>query len=144
MNDSIQLPISRVAASAAILQDGKILLVKRVDDASTCPGMWTFPAGGVDATDQSVQEAVVREVKEETNLDFTPTRKWNFYESVADGKRAVSLVFLGDWTGTIKLQKEELSDWRFFTYEETREFELAFAYREVVDDLHDAGLLGVA
>lgn len=60
--------------------EGKILLIKRKDAAAACPGMWAIPGGFIDTEakkDESWKEgletpeqAAVREVKEETNLDL--------------------------------------------------------------------------
>ncbi|MFA5935965.1 MAG: NUDIX hydrolase [Patescibacteria group bacterium] len=135
------LPIGKIASSAAIFEGKKLLLIRRSPTASAYPNHWTFPSGGIEETDQSVGSAVIREVKEEVGLDFRPSKKWNFYESTTNGKRYFALVHLGEWSGTIQLQKEEASEWRFFTYTETKNLNLAFAYREVIDDLYTAGLV---
>ncbi len=136
-----QLPIGKIASSAVIIEKGKLLLLKRAGHVLNYPGHWTFPSGGVEETDSSIRDTVIREVKEEVGLDFIPTKKWNFYESIANGKRYVALIHLGVSSGKIKLQKEEVSAWQFFTYKETKQLKLAFAYREVIDDLHKAGLI---
>jgi ADP-ribose pyrophosphatase YjhB (NUDIX family) len=135
------LPLGKVASSAAILNNKKILLIKRSTHASTFPGHWTFPSGGIEETDPSVKDAVVREVKEEVGLSFIPTAAWKFYESITNGKRYLALVHLGEWSGEIILQKSEASEWKFFTYAETARVPLAFAYQEVIQDLYDAGLI---
>lgn len=137
----VQLPWGRIAGSAAIIKDGKILLLKRVDSASLFPSCFTFPSGGIEETDISIREAVIREVKEETNLDFTPKEKFGFYESIIDSKRYLALVHLGEWSGKIKIQPEEVSEYNFFSFEETQSLSLAFAYREVIIDLHDRSLI---
>lgn len=136
-----QLPIGKIASSAAIIEKGELLLIKRADHVLNYPGHWTFPSGGIEETDPSIYDAVIREVVEETGLNFIPTKKWNFYESVLNGKRYVALVHLGKWSGKIKLQNEEVSECQFFTYKETKQLNLAFAYKEVIDDLYKAGLI---
>jgi len=108
----------------------------------TFSGYWTFPAGRIKSTDPSLEATAVREVKEETNLDFVPEKRFNFYESHGYGKRFISLIHLGTWTGEVKiLRLEEVSQFGWFTYEETKTLDLAFAYREVIEDLHRLGLL---
>jgi 8-oxo-dGTP diphosphatase len=53
-------------AAAVIVQDGKLLLVRRrVSEGSLS---WQFPAGEVETTDRSVEDAAVRETFEETGL----------------------------------------------------------------------------
>ncbi len=55
-----------VGVGAIIIRDGKILLAKRGSE----PGMnkWSIP-GGIVELGEKVQDTVIREVKEETNLD---------------------------------------------------------------------------
>ena len=57
-----------VAVTAAVLTDlGEVLLQKRVDNE-----LWGLPGGAMDIG-ESIGQAVVREVKEETGLDVEPT-----------------------------------------------------------------------
>ena len=55
----------KVAVAALIEQGDRILLVRRVNDPQR--GLWTLPAGFVDAGEDPV-EAIVRECLEETGL----------------------------------------------------------------------------
>ena len=68
----------RKRATAVILKDGKILLIKRVK-----PGQeyYTFPGGGVEAG-ESFEDAVRREVKEELCLDVGKCRPLFSIENV--------------------------------------------------------------
>lgn len=60
----------KVAVAALILQDGKVLLVRRANDPQR--GLWTLPAGFVDAGEDPAQ-AVARECVEETGLHVRVT-----------------------------------------------------------------------
>ena len=55
-----------VTCNAAVIRDGKILLVLR--DTEPQKGSWCLP-GGYLQWDETAEEAVVRELKEETGLD---------------------------------------------------------------------------
>ena len=57
------------AVSAVIMQDDKVLLVKRSKEPSA--GLWSFPGGRVELG-ETVREALVREVLEETSLVVEP------------------------------------------------------------------------
>jgi len=124
------------AASAAILKDKKILLIKRSAYTNAFPGHWAFPGGRVDEG-ETVEEGVIREVQEEINLQFKPTRllahkKWEDREIYR---------YLGEWSGEPKPQAEEVDDWGWFTYEETKKLPMAFDYTERIEQLHQEGLL---
>ena len=60
----------KVAVAALVLQEGKILLGQRSNEPFR--GLWTLPAGFVDAGEDPV-EAVVRECLEETGLQLRVT-----------------------------------------------------------------------
>jgi len=132
---STSIPLGKIAASAVITHNNKILLLKRASDAKLFPNYWTFPSGEIEETDTTTEQAVIREVKEETNLDFKPLQKLGFYESIADNKRHFALVHLGSWSGKIKRQESEVSDFRWCSYNEAKKLKLAFAYKQVIEDL---------
>ena len=56
---------TNVRVSAVILKEDEILLIHRFKNGEE---YWVFPGGGVEDT-ETAQEGIVREVKEETNLD---------------------------------------------------------------------------
>jgi 8-oxo-dGTP diphosphatase len=58
-------PDPKVAAAVLIEQDGRVLLARRANDPAR--GLWTMPAGFIDAGEDPA-EAAVRECKEETGL----------------------------------------------------------------------------
>ena len=67
--------VIRPGVSAIILTGEGVLLQRRSDN-----GLWGLPGGGVEPG-ESVSEAVVREVREETGLEVRPTRLVGVYSS---------------------------------------------------------------
>jgi len=63
-----QLPIS---TGGVLIKDGKVLLVKV--NYGRNKGKWMLP-GGVVEDGESLEDAVIREIKEETGLSITPIR----------------------------------------------------------------------
>lgn len=125
-----------IASSGIILKDKKILLIKRNNYTDKFPGCWGCPGGRADK-DESPEQAATREVKEEVNLEFKPTRLF----STSKNKDRDFYRFLGEWKGKIKIQAEEIDDYKWFSYSEAVKLELAFDYREIIEKLHKEGLL---
>lgn len=55
-------------AAAIIRKEGKILIAQRAED-DECPLMWEFPGGKLEAG-ETAEECIVREIKEELELDI--------------------------------------------------------------------------
>ena len=62
---------TRIAAYGIIIQDDNILLCRLSDQIPTLQGQWTLPGGGLEFGEHP-EEAMVREVQEETGLDVHP------------------------------------------------------------------------
>ncbi|MFE6387650.1 NUDIX hydrolase [Nocardiopsis dassonvillei] len=67
-------------------EDGKVLVIKRADD-----GRWV-PPGGVLELNETPEQCVVREVREETGIEVKPIRLTGVYKNMNLG--VVSLCFL--------------------------------------------------
>src|ERR671936_629063 len=68
-----------LAASAAIVRDGKVLLVRRAQPPAN--GLFSLP-GGVVEVGETLHEAVAREVREETSLTIEPVALAGFRETI--------------------------------------------------------------
>lgn len=95
MQSKQELP--RVRVAAIIVQDGAILLVRHVKGGKT---YWLLPGGGVEYG-ESLEKAVEREVKEETNLSIRVDKLVFVNDSIPpDGHRhIVNLYFTADRVG---------------------------------------------
>jgi 8-oxo-dGTP diphosphatase len=58
-----------VAAVALIDADGRVLMAKR-PEGKTLAGLWEFPGGKVE-TNEGLEAALIRELKEELDIDVT-------------------------------------------------------------------------
>jgi ADP-ribose pyrophosphatase YjhB (NUDIX family) len=72
--------VIRPGVSAIILTGEGLLLQRRSDN-----NLWGLPGGGVEPG-ESVSEAIVREVREETGLDVRPMRLIGVYSAPALGQ----------------------------------------------------------
>src|SRR5215472_14051186 len=102
-----------LAVSAAIIRDGKVLLVRRARPPAS--GVYTLPGGGVEVG-ETLMEAVVREVREETALVVEPVALAGYREAIArdgDGRierHFVILPFAARWIAGEPMLSDELSE----------------------------------
>ena len=102
-----------LAVSAAIIRDGKVLIVRRARPPAR--GVFTLPGGGVEAG-ETLHEAVIREVLEETGLVIAPIALAGHREVIArdgDGKverHFVILPFAARWIAGEVALNEELAE----------------------------------
>jgi 8-oxo-dGTP diphosphatase len=106
-----------LAVSAAIIRDGHVLVAQRARGAST--GLFTLPGGVVEAG-ETLHEALVREVREETGIVIEPVALAGYREHVErddDGRvkrHFVILPFACRWiSGEGVPLLEELSELRW-------------------------------
>src|SRR6266581_5731115 len=107
ISDSSGSPASfRIAASALIFDGERVLLAHRRDI-----DWWNLPGGGMEVG-ETVDEAVCREVREETGLEVEVERLVGVYSKPQ--KQEVVLTFLCQITGGTLHTTEETSESRYF------------------------------
>ena len=104
----------RVAVSAGIFRDGKILLVRRAREPAN--GVYTFPGGRVEFG-ESLTEALIREIREETGLEIEIIGLVGYREALPPrtGGRGhfVILPFAARWVSGDVALNDELADARW-------------------------------
>jgi ADP-ribose pyrophosphatase YjhB (NUDIX family) len=68
-----------LAVSAAIIRDGHVLVVRRARPPAR--GLFTLPGGAVEAG-ETLGEAIIREVREETDLSIAPVALAGYREVI--------------------------------------------------------------
>ncbi|HXG31640.1 MAG TPA: NUDIX hydrolase, partial [Thermodesulfobacteriota bacterium] len=113
------------------------VLVKRVFDPYK--DHWALP-GGVVEYGERVEDAVIREAKEETGLDIRIERLIGVYSDPGRDPRGhfVSISFLCRPTGGSLRTSKETKEVKAFLKEELRSIKLAFDHEKM---LRDAGLI---
>jgi ADP-ribose pyrophosphatase YjhB (NUDIX family) len=126
-----------LAVSAAIIRDGKVLIVRRARRPAL--GIYTLPGGGVEIGETLI-EAVKREVREETALDIEPVALAGHREAImrdAAGRAErhfVVLCFASRWISGEPVLNEELSEARWLEPGELSGLRTTEGLAEIVAD----------
>ena len=124
-----------LAVSAAIIRDGKVLVVRRARKPAL--DLYTLP-GGVVETGEALSEAVAREVREETALEIAVGTLAGHREVIMrDGEgRAerlfVILCFAAHWISGEPVLNEELDDARWIDPAKLAEMRTTEGLAEIV------------
>ena len=110
-----------------------IVLIER----SNPPYGWALPGGFVDQG-ESLETAVAREAKEETNLDLANLRQLHTYSDPARDPRfhTVTTVFIAKGRGVAQFG-DDAKGLRIVAYEELLTREYAFDHKEIIRDYLD-------
>ena len=102
-----------LAVSAAIFRDGRVLIVRRARPPAH--GLYTLPGGGVELG-ETLEEAVIREVREETALKIKPLGLVGFRQAITHDEAGrvkrhfVILPFAARWQAGEVALNEELAE----------------------------------
>lgn len=112
-----------------IRYQGGIVLIERKNP----PPGWALPGGFVEIG-ESVEDAAIREAKEETSLDVTLIEQFYAYSKPDRDPRfhTVSVVFIGDGEGVLQGKDDARKAEVFF--EKTLPGWIAFDHREIIRD----------
>ncbi|MBE6506226.1 MAG: NUDIX domain-containing protein [Methanobrevibacter millerae] len=112
--------------------EGKILVLRRHPKSKTNPHKWELPGGKIEKG-EFFDEALIREVKEETNLDV---KVGDFCEAVQDDyphKRTVQLIMYSkDITGEVKISDEH-DDWMWASADEIKSLEITSSLEKIIE-----------
>jgi ADP-ribose pyrophosphatase YjhB (NUDIX family) len=105
-----------LAVSAAIIRDGHVLVVRRARPPAR--GLFTLPGGAVEAG-ETLGEAIIREVREETDLSIAPVALAGYREVIVRDaedriqRHFVILAFAARWVAGEPRLNEELAEARW-------------------------------
>ena len=124
-----------LAVSAAIFRNGKVLLVRRARKPAL--NLYTLPGGAVEAGETLV-EAAIREVREETSLSIEPVALAGHRELIArddEGKverHFIILCFASRWLAGEPVLSDELDDSRWVDPSELGNYRTTDGLAEIV------------
>lgn len=121
--------------SAAIIRDGKVLLVRRARKPAL--HLYTLPGGAVEAG-ETLADAVIREAREETSMSIEPVALAGHREVIARDAQGraerhfVILCFASRWLAGEAVLSEELDDARWLDPSELGGYRTTEGLAEIV------------
>jgi mutator protein MutT len=122
-----------IGVGAVIIKDGKILLEKRKNEPGK--GKWSIP-GGLVELGESVEQTVMREVKEETGLEVEKPEHIDVVDNITrdeNGEIKYHFVILDYFVklkgGTLKATSDA-EELRWVTFDEVEKYDLTKTFRE--------------
>lgn len=122
------------AAGAVIVENGKLLLVKRADNVRT--GDWCVPAGFVE-WGESPAECAVRELREETGYIVKLGDLFNVYSGDDDPRtNALLILYFGEIVGGEPRAGDDAGELHFFGKDEIPDNIAFAAHVQTINDLN--------
>src|SRR5882724_2549276 len=139
------------AQKAFILEDGRLLAVRRDSADPNAPGRWEVPGGRLE-TGESLDEQLVREVFEETSLQVEPGQpfyvwKWNIRRSELDEPETIVAIARlcsavgGELSARRRVEEDYLGEMRWVPLENLGEYDwipnmlpVLSAFRKYLED----------
>ena len=124
-----------VAAHALIAKDGKYLLTKRSLQNDYVPEKYDLPGGSL-KLGETLQEGLVREVKEETGLEIEILDILNIYSNLGSYPKFLvfQTTFFAKWvSGEVKLNPAEHDEYLWLAKEEIVGYDLIAFLKDLTE-----------
>jgi len=122
-----------IGVGAVVICDGKILLEKRKNEPGK--GKWSIP-GGLVELGESVEQTVIREVKEETGLEVEKPEHIDVVDNVIKDENGevkyhfVIIDYFVKLKGGIMKATSDAEELRWVTFDEVEKYDLTKTFRE--------------
>ena len=104
-----------------VIYHHKILILKRVRPSRDGLGYWEFPGGGLEYG-ETPHQALIRELKEETNLDIKILKPVYTFTAIRNNYQTVGIGFLCIPTHNQVTISNEHTDYKFVTIDEISQY----------------------
>lgn len=110
--------MSGQVADVVVVRDSKVLLVQQRKESAH--GLWSYPGGGVE-DGETLEEAIVREVREELGSELINYKLYKKYVITTQRGELTINTFIGELDGDIKLKMDELISFGWFDLQQIEE-----------------------
>lgn len=125
--------IPSLTVDAIIIHEDNIVLIKRLNEPYK--NQWALPGGFVEYG-ETVENATIREAKEETNLDIELNNLIGVYSNPERDPRrhTISIVYKANLKENTLNAGSDAKDCKFFNIKEAMNMKLAFDHNEILND----------
>ena len=134
--------IYKVRATGVLIENNSLLLVKQKLSNNK---NWSLPGGRVESG-ETLEQALIREMKEETGLDVEPIRMLYVCDVAASDNTVLHITFLVKWIGgeitlpTNEFDENPIHDVQFIPIDELTEYGISEKFIEIIkNDFPNAG-----
>ncbi len=124
----------KLAVDCIVLIEGRVLLIRRKNE----PKGWALPGGFVNYG-ETVEQAVKREIKEETGLELADLRQFRVYSDPDRDPRGhcVSVVFVGQGLGK-PMAGDDAEDYRLIELDQVERVNFVFDHQRILQDFRES------
>ncbi len=119
------------ACDGILVENGRILLIKRAKEPDL--GKWAVPGGRIEEN-ETAEQCLKREFREETGLEIEPVRLIGIYSDPArDPRKIIGAAYIARKTGGELKPGDDAGEAKWFGLDSIPE-ELAFDHKKIIED----------
>ncbi len=120
-----------ITVKGIVIYNHKVLILKRVRASSDGLGYWELPGGGLEYG-ETPEYALVREIKEETDLDIQIIKPVYTFTAIRPNYQSVGIGFLAVPTNDHVVLSHEHTEYKFVDSLELKEYISDKIYNDII------------
>lgn len=125
-----------ITVKGIVIFQNKILILKRVRPSSDGLGYWELPGGGLEYG-ETPDEALIRELKEETNLDISIIKPAYTFTAIREDYQTIGIGYLCISDNNQVVVSNEHTDYLFVNKKEAKELLNKKIYIDVINTINE-------